>query len=184
MEMINELPFRIKYASFPGDLTAVTTLFNSYAEALGIDLSFQNFISELADLPGKYPVILLAIQDASQESIGCVALRPLPSVAVHNGSTSSKIIEEKKRICEMKRLYCSPAARGMGVGKALVKQIIKDAARLGFDEMRLDTLPSMEAARKMYESVGFVGIEAYYETPIEGTIFLGKDLRVERIVIV
>lgn len=77
----------------------------------------------------------------------------------------------------MKRLYCSPASRGMGVGNALVKRIVKDAVRLGFDEMRLDTLPSMEAARKMYGSIGFVEIDAYYETPLGWTIFLGKDLR-------
>ncbi|KAH6680366.1 N-acetyltransferase [Halenospora varia] len=172
--MVNEPPFRIKYASSLEDLTAVTTLFTSYAEALGIDLSFQNFASELADLAGNYPVILLAIHNASQEAIGCVALRPLPSISVRNGSNPSSVTKKERSICEMKRLYCSPASRGMGVGNVLVKRIVKDAVRLGFDEMRLDTLPSMEAARKMYGSIGFVEIDAYYETPLGGQYFWGR----------
>lgn len=79
-------------------------------------------------------------------------------------------------ICEMKRLYCDPASRGLGVGRALVEEAIKEAERLGYDEMRLDTLLSMEGARKLYERYGFEEIEAYYDTPLKGTSFLGKKL--------
>jgi ribosomal protein S18 acetylase RimI-like enzyme len=83
-----------------------------------------------------------------------------------------------KKICEMKRLYCTPSTRGLGVGRALVEEVIKEAEKLGYDEMRLDTLLSMEGARKLYEQFGFVEIEAYYDTPLDGTYFLGKNLQV------
>jgi ribosomal protein S18 acetylase RimI-like enzyme len=76
----------------------------------------------------------------------------------------------------MKRLYCTPSSRGLGVGRALVKQVIFEAERLEYEEMRLDTLPNMDGARKLYDQYGFREIEAYYDTPLEGTLFLGKNL--------
>lgn len=78
----------------------------------------------------------------------------------------------------MKRLYLTPASRGLGLGKALVEEVVKEAKRLGYEEMRLDTLPSMVGARALYRGVGFVEVERYYDTPIQGTMFLGLDLRV------
>ena len=77
----------------------------------------------------------------------------------------------------MKRLYLSPASRGLGIGKKLVEEVVKEAKRLGYQEMRLDTLPSMVGARALYKIVGFVECERYYDTPIEGTMFLSLDLR-------
>jgi hypothetical protein len=41
-------------ARFPEQLEVVRAIFREYAESLGIDLSFQNFESELAELPGKF----------------------------------------------------------------------------------------------------------------------------------
>jgi ribosomal protein S18 acetylase RimI-like enzyme len=76
----------------------------------------------------------------------------------------------------MKRLYVAPEARGMGLGKALVDAIIQRAKELGYREIRLDTLPSMTGAQQLYKRAGFVEIQAYYETPLEGTLFLRLDL--------
>ena len=76
----------------------------------------------------------------------------------------------------MKRLYCVPTSRGLGVGRLLVEEVIREAERLGYEEMRLDTLPQMDGARKLYREWGFVECERYYETPLEGTIFLSKKL--------
>ncbi|KAF4616213.1 hypothetical protein G7Y89_g15194 [Cudoniella acicularis] len=168
--------FHIKQATTPSDLTAIRTLFTSYATSLGIDLTFQNFTSELSSLPGLYAPptgsLLLALStqnDNDNEAIGCVALRPLKP-PITNTCTSPK------KCCEMKRLYCTPSSRGLGVGKALMREIIREAERLGYEEVRLDTLPSMESARGMYRGAGFEETEAYYETPLEGTIFLAKKL--------
>lgn len=85
------------------------------------------------------------------------------------------------RVCEMKRLYVDPRARGLGVGKALVEQILDVACTLGYDEIRLDTIPpQMAAAVALYEVHGFVDVAPYYPTPMLGTRFLGLDLRAWR----
>ena len=147
------------------DLSAIKTLFSVYAQTLNIDLSFQDFSIELASLPSKYSPptgeILLA-RTPNGEAVGCVAVRPLPQ---HQGC------------CEMKRLYILPEGRGLGLGKELVKAVVEVATRLGYKEMRLDTLPEMVQARGLYEREGFVRGETYYDTPIAGTIFLAKRLQ-------
>lgn len=103
---------------------------------------------------------------SKNKPIGVVALRSLPS----SPSSAAKI-------CEMKRLYCAPASRGLGVGRALVDAVLAEARRLGYDEIRLDTLPSMGGARRLYGALGFVERGPYYETPVVGTVFLVKSLR-------
>ncbi len=75
----------------------------------------------------------------------------------------------------MKRLYVRPSARGSGTGRALVEASIVRARELGFAAMRLDTLPTMDAARALYLSLGFRPIERYNDNPIEGVLFF--DLR-------
>jgi ribosomal protein S18 acetylase RimI-like enzyme len=175
--------FTVKQANSPTDLTAIRSLFTDYASSLGIDLSFQNFTAELDSLPGLYAppfgAIFLALASDS-EVIGCVGLRPLPKKP--KPCASREAVQDgvghgtQKKICEMKRLYCTPPSRGLGVGKALIDEVTKEAMRLGYEEMRLDTLPSMEGARKLYGKYGFEEMEAYYETPLEGTFFLRKKL--------
>ena len=146
------------------DLKATIELFYAYAHSLGIDLSFQDFDTEMASMPGKYAPPtgeLLLAKSTAGEAIGCAALRPLGLEGV----------------CEIKRLYVTPLGRGTGVGKALAQAIVAQATELGYSEMRLDTLPSMTAAVGLYHSLGFVDILAYYATPLEGTRFLSLSLK-------
>ena len=132
-------------------------LFREYADSLGVDLSFQGFEEELAALPGGYDALLVAAVDG--EPGGCVGIRPF-----------------EDGICEMKRLYLRPAARGTGTGRALAEAAIARARELGYGRMRLDTLPSMTAARELYRSLGFVEIEPYRHNPVSGTAFLELQL--------
>ena len=76
----------------------------------------------------------------------------------------------------MKRLYISPTTRGLGLGRKLVREIMDVAEKMGYGEMRLDTLPSMVEARGLYKEMGFVEMEGYYDTPVEGTVFLRKGI--------
>src|SRR5258707_4018227 len=131
---------RVRHAE---QIAAITILFREYVDWLGIDLSFQAFEGELKSLLGKYApptgeLMLASAPDGS--ALGCVAVRSLAGVTV----------------CEMKRLYVRPAARGLGVGRALVAAIIRSAEELGFTQMKLDTLPAMDEALALYKRFGFV----------------------------
>lgn len=149
----------------PEDLATAVALFTTYTTALGIDLAFQNFAEEMASMPGKYAPPrgeLLLAKSSTDTAVGCVALRPLPAHGEH--------------VCEMKRLYVAPKGRGTGAGKALALAVIEAAEARGYRDMRLDTLATMTAAIKLYETLGFVDIPAYYQTPLSGTRFLSLRL--------
>ncbi|RHZ61497.1 hypothetical protein CDV55_106190 [Aspergillus turcosus] len=171
--------FQIVQAQTAEDFATARTLFTAYAESLGIDLTFQSFESELQNLPRQYGsphgALLLAYGIDPKVALGCVAVRPL----VNKGNKGHEAAQPQNQVrpcCEMKRLYVSPEARGMGLGQALVDAIIQRAKHLGYREMRLDTLSSMTGAQQLYRRAGFIEIQAYYETPLEGTVFLGLDL--------
>jgi putative acetyltransferase len=132
-------------------------MFREYLSWLGQDGWFIDPDAELAALPGGYDAILVA-RDGG-EIMGCVALRWL-----------------EDGVCEMKRLYVRPSARRSGAGRALVESSIARARELGYATMRLDTLPTMDAARALYLSVGFRQIERYNENPIEGVLFFELEL--------
>ncbi|MCJ1272630.1 hypothetical protein MMC21_000416 [Puttea exsequens] len=145
------------------DFEDCKSLFTAYAEALGLDLTFQDFETELHSLPGKYSPptgeILLA-RSNNGIAMGCVALRPLAM-----------------NLCEMKRLYIVPDGRGLGLGSQLITKVLDTAVRLGYLEMKLDTLPSMVQAIALYKRAGFVATAPYYETPVKGTVFLACPLQ-------
>jgi len=139
------------------EFAAARRLFVEYADWLGFDLCFQDFDRELAELPGDYAPppgrLLLAIEGG--EIAGCVALRQWGTDA-----------------CEMKRLYVRDAFRGRGLGRTLATAVIDAARKIGYRQMRLDTLPSMIGANRLYESLGFVEIEPYRHNPIKGARFM------------
>lgn len=143
------------------DIERVRELFVEYSESLGFDLGFQNFDEELANLPGEYaePRGCILLAEYQGQSVGCVAVRPFG-----------------QDVCEMKRLYVTPGYRGLGIGRALAEAVIEKARRIGYACMRLDTISSMEAARRLYQSLGFEQIGPYRHNPIEGAVFMELNL--------
>ncbi len=77
---------------------------------------------------------------------------------------------------EMKRLYVRRAYRGAGLGRELALATILEARAIGCKALRLDTLDTMTAARKLYYSIGFREIAAYYDNPIAGAEYLELPL--------
>lgn len=155
----------LRPAQFPDDLQTVRDLFLDYQAGLGIDLCFQGFEAELAELPGAYAppegALLLACVD--DEPAGCCAMRPLYNTDHLNA-------------CEMKRLFVRPAFRGFGLGRLLVERVLSDGQLAGYTTMLLDTLSDMETARALYQEMGFVEVAPYYHNPIPGAHYLKVDL--------
>ncbi len=139
------------------ELEQVRNLFEEYSNSLAFDLDFQNFEEELVNLPGDYvrPAGCLLLATYKGQPVGCVGLRMLSD-----------------GVCEMKRLYVREQFRSLGFGRALAKAVIEEARKIGYNYMRLDTVPSMDVARALYISVGFKQTSPYRYNPIEGTVFM------------
>ena len=142
-------------------IAKVRALMLEYAESLHFDLCFQGFDRELASLPGDYarPDGCLLLAYHAGAPVGCVALR-----------------KHAEGIAEMKRLYVRPAARGLGLGRALTQRVIAAARGAGYRSVILDTLADMTGAQHLYRRLGFRDIEAYYDNPIPGAQYLQLDL--------
>jgi ribosomal protein S18 acetylase RimI-like enzyme len=140
-------------------------IMREYAQTLDIDLDFQNFEQELNSLPGEYAApqggMLLALIDG--QVAGCGGFRPIADSDYANA-------------CEMKRLFIRPAFRRFGLGRTMAQALIDGATSAGYSSMLLDTLDDMEAARDLYESLGFVEIPPYYFNPVPGAHYLKVDL--------
>jgi ribosomal protein S18 acetylase RimI-like enzyme len=145
------------------EVNEVRLLFEEYSAWLGFSLCFQNFDKELAGLPGDYspPHGRLLLAAENDQLAGCVALRKI-------GEGTG----------EMKRLYVRPEFRGKGLGRALTETVIKAARDLGYERLRLDTLPGkMDQAIAMYRSLGFRSIEPYYDNPYADAAYMELTLQ-------
>lgn len=151
----------IRSAAAAADFETARALFREYAEWLQVDLSFQGFEAELAALPGDYapPRGRLLLAQEGDQAAGCIALRPID-----------------RETCEMKRLFLRGPFRGIGRGRRLAESILTEARAIGYRRIRLDTLPQMGAAHKLYASMGFREIEPYCFNPVPGTRFLEREL--------
>lgn len=124
-------------------------------------LSLQNYDHEIENLEDKYGLpygrLYLAYFDGNLA--GCIGLKKIDS-----------------ENCEMKRLYVKPKFRGKNIASFLVNHIIKEAKKIGYKHILLDTLPFLEVAINMYKKHGFYEIESYNNSPMDNLIYLKYDL--------
>ena len=152
MDEVHDRVVQIRHAASAEELASVRALFQEYWNSFGFTSCFQNFDSELAELPGKYgpPQGRLLLASMNGQAGGCVALR---------------LFDQTRG--EVKRLYVRPQFRGSGVGKALMNALAAEARGIGYSELIADTIPDvMATALAMYERLGFERITPYSdETP-------------------
>jgi GNAT superfamily N-acetyltransferase len=143
------------------DIPDVRLMLKEYVDWIGLDLAFQEIDAELAGLPGEYapPAGALLVAEDRGRLLGMIGVRAFAGT-----------------VCEMKRLFVRPEARGRGLARQLIAATLDEARRLGYAEIRLDTLPMMGDAQSLYVSLGFADVPPYYDTPIVGTRFMSKRL--------
>ena len=153
--------YSIEIASSAEQFRLARVLFREYAATLSVDLCFQNFDKELQDIDIQYGkpsgALMLVMQDG--KAIGCGAVRKLEG-----------------KVGELKRMYLRPDARGLGIGSKLLSKCFEAARRLGYDTLRLDTLPEMTEAQAMYRKHGFYEISSYRPNPVKGSLYMEKRL--------
>lgn len=151
----------IRHAVFPDDIASVLSIWREFIANSPVDLGYQGNDSEFANLPGKYaaPKGCVLLADRNGEIDGCIALR-----------------EVSTAICEMKRLYVRPSARGSNLGHKLVERLIAEARGAGYREMRLDVQEKSVSARRLYAAFGFVPAEPISFNPVPGASFLGRHV--------
>jgi ribosomal protein S18 acetylase RimI-like enzyme len=153
--------YQLVEADTTAQFEAARILIQEYAEQIhvlmDVDLSFQNFDAELDRLPHMYgpPSGCLLLASSDGEWAGCCALRRLD-----------------QGVCEMKRLYVRPSARGANLGRRLAQYIVAKAGALGYRWMVLDTLEDMIAAQTLYRSLGFRETRPYYPNPMAGVTYM------------
>jgi GNAT superfamily N-acetyltransferase len=166
----------IRPAASRADIALARKLFVEYAQWLQVDLCFQGFEQELANLPGAYapPRGRLLLAGPQDDAFGCIALRPLDGGAGCGCSASAGAGEPF--VGEVKRLYVQPAHRREGWGGRLIRAIIDEAHAIGYRELKLDTLERMSAARALYADVGFHECPPYYNNPLAGAVYMALSL--------
>ena len=149
----------------PQSLDTTRQIFQEYVDSLAVPEYITGFDKELKALPGDYaaPRGQLLVAMSGDEVLACCALRPLDNVDYSNA-------------CEIRRLYVRPAYRGLGLGRRLAEAQMDFARMQGYSCMLLDALSDMEAARALYEDLGFEAIPPYYFNPIAGAHYLKAQL--------
>ena len=152
---------RILEARWPDDRERAESLFREYVDSLGVDIGFQNVEAELTSLPGRYarPGGAVLIAQDGADAAGIVAYRAF-----------------EPGIAEMKRLYVRPRWRGLRLGRELAEEAIEDARGRGYRTLLLDTLESMEAARRLYLALGFRPVAPYYDNPLPNVTYMALEL--------
>jgi ribosomal-protein-alanine N-acetyltransferase len=114
----------------------------------------------LAELENHGVSFCSVVRDSSQQVIGyCSFWRVLDELHINN-------------------LAVAPSQRGRGAGTALLHEVLREGARLGARRATLEVRRSNEAARRLYERLGFsvAGVrQAYYTHPVEDALILWRE---------
>ena len=106
--------------------------------------------------------------DGGAADVGCGGVRRLET------AHSSSVHNDPVRF-EVKHLWLEPHTRGLGYGRALLRELESRAVEFGAGELVLDTNDSLTAAAGLYRSSGFIEIDPYNDNP-NATTWYAKRL--------
>jgi ribosomal protein S18 acetylase RimI-like enzyme len=151
----------LKKAATTTDFENGKQLFRRYIQSLDFELNFQDVDRELNEIATEYnyPTGALLLVYDGDKAIACAGIRKIDP-----------------QIAELKRMFVDAGYRGLQLGQQLLQMAIDEARQLGYHSIRLDTVPTMLAAIKLYQSFGFREIEPYRFNPIPGAIYMEKEL--------
>ncbi len=151
----------LKKAETATDFDNGKRLFLQYIQSLDFELTFQDVGRELAEIAVEYnaPAGALLLVYDGDKAIACAGVRKIDSTTA-----------------ELKRMFVDPVYRGLQLGQQLLQMALTVSKQLGYSSIRLDTVPQMRSAIKLYESAGFREIDPYRFNPMPGAIFMEKDL--------
>jgi GNAT superfamily N-acetyltransferase len=149
------------------DYAAMSELFRLYSEWLAAHAGLSDaerapLERERLDVRTAYaaphgPCLLARL---NEQAAGCVALRQTG----------------QPRIAEIKRFFVTSAARGSGIGSALLARTLRVARARGYRAVRLDSLPVMSAALRLYARLGFEEIGPYDGEHPGGALYFERRL--------
>ena len=153
--------FIIKKATTATDFENGKQLFLQYIQSLHFELNFQDVDRELEEIHIEYnsPTGVLLLAYDGDKAIACAGVRKIDN-----------------NIAELKRMFVDPAYRGHQLGQKILQLSLDEARLLGYRSIRLDTVPEMQGAIKLYKAAGFYPIKPYRFNPIPGAIFMEKVL--------
>jgi ribosomal protein S18 acetylase RimI-like enzyme len=146
------------------DYIMAKSLIIEYGNEVGVDLFFQDFEAEIEKVNEVYkqPANCFLLLIENDKAVGCAGIR------VFKGKTA-----------ELKRMYIKAGYRGKGLGSILLEKAITQAKEMGYEKLRLDTLPSMQAAQHLYRKTGFYEIASYRFNPVDETKYFELDLKLK-----
>jgi len=151
----------IRSVEDPASIEAARLLVRDHIAAASANHDVEAAERVIAALPEPYvaPRGILWVAWEGEDALGCVGLHELaPDTA------------------ELKRMYVRPQSRGRGVARRLIEHAIAVATARGYSRLRLGTLPSMDAAQRLYASLGFRRIPAYRPVEFGETWFYERPL--------
>lgn len=163
----------LRRMNWPKDGDTVRRLFRDYRQWLADhqdpvasarhrgEFGLEQIDRQISELPGAYSPphgdVILAF--ARNAVVACGALRGL-----------------EPKVGEIKRIYVRADHRGPGFGPRLTRALLRRARALGYERVRVDTLPTMVAAIQFYQELGFVPIPDYWPHPVPGARFFEVNL--------